>query len=213
MGKKNKNTPTAKTGAEGKQPAVATTLGGPGSNTGPKTAPKTAPKIGPKNAVKAVHGPAGRRAPPKGRGAREPSTATTVTYEDDESRSNDLCLQCDLMTFTVEEAIKTFGESKTQENLHLVLKEIRYLCLEIGRCCGQPPYDSRDDDDASSLSSRRERIFWENLQTHVDNQKPPFQAPPRPPATTAPNANLSDLTPIEPQKDEAAENKESPAAQ
>lgn len=212
MGKKNKNTATtgATTKVEGKKPTTAaTTLGGPTAPSGP--GPKVGPKFGAKTAVKAVHGPAGRRAPPR-RAAREASlTPPTVTLDDDDasSRSNDLCLQCDLMTFTVEEAIKTFSESKSQDNLHLVLKEIRYMCLEIGRCCGQPLHDDSRDDE-SSISSGRERIFWENLEDHVASQKPPFQAPPRPPATilqqpaSAPLA-LADISPgpapEEPEKD------------
>jgi len=94
----------------------------------------------------------------------------------------DLCLQCDLLANTVERTLKTL---ETQQNLHLVLKELRYLILEIGNCCGRP---LDDDDDYTRTDSSAEQIFWEKLQDHVlENQraarepqkhpKTPFKAP------------------------------------
>lgn len=115
-------------------------------------------------------------APAKPRAAAKPSV--TLTHDDESSIDGPpMCLQCDLLTHAIEEAVKTFAQAGG--NLHLVMKEIRYMALEIGNCCGQP----RDDEYSSSMSSARERIFWEHLEDHIKTEK--FKPPPRPPATDA----------------------------
>ena len=144
--------------------------------------------------------------------ARRSITPTeTGDLEGEESYSNGLCLQCDLLTHVVEEAVKTFEANPAQNNLHLVMKEIRYMCLEIGQCCGRPDY-SDDDDRSTSLSSPRKRIFWKQLQEQMANpvqeQQPtkptgkPFQPPPRFPVAPSASAPTSDQ---EPPKEKAEE--------
>jgi hypothetical protein len=157
---------------------------------------------------------------------------TTTEEEDDENRgsfsSTGLCLQCDLLTHAVEEAIKTFS-SNSQNNLHLVMKEIHHMCVEIGRCCGRPEYSSDyhdDESESTSLSSPRRQIFWEQLREQIENNgglrlrqekkhakpkdRPPFHPPARPPAPAAASPTLKNIPqppvlPPEEIKDEAGE--------
>uniref|UniRef100_A0A6C0BLT1 Uncharacterized protein n=1 Tax=viral metagenome TaxID=1070528 RepID=A0A6C0BLT1_9ZZZZ len=104
--------------------------------------------------------------PPK---QKEESLTPTLTAD-----FSDAGLECELLVRTVEETLKHLDK---QQNLHLVLRELRHLILEVGRCCD--PYDDEDD---YTDSSSRDQVFWEKLQDHVlRNQVPKAPRPPKAP--------------------------------
>jgi hypothetical protein len=72
----------------------------------------------------------------------------------------------------------------------LVLKELRYMVLEIGNCCGRPHEDDYDDEESSYTSASKSRINWASLQQHISNlvQIHGATAPSSKPATSGPSA-------------------------
>jgi hypothetical protein len=170
MGKKTKKpAPTA-----GQQAATAAVVKGPNNTTGGTLAAK------------------GGGTTLGGKKKKSSVTSNTGPLSNEGSHcsaSEGLCLQCDLLTHAVEEAVKTFSKDAPQQhtNLHLVLKEIRYICLEIGQCCGRPDDYTRSSSGDASISPGP--IFWKNLDEHIKNQEKASFQPPPPLPTAATNTS------------------------